>query len=62
MYRIAIWDKGMQLYLMDWIVCIGMDHPQFTARWDGAMIFGRFDAALKYHRQLKAMGYDPHIV
>ena len=61
MYRIYIQDRDVRLYLMDWIVSIGMDHPQFTTRHDHAMTFPRFDVALQYRNRLKALGYEPHI-
>lgn len=61
MYRIYIQYRDVRLWLLDWIVSVGMDHPQFTTSWDCAMTFERFGAALEYHGRLKALGYEPHI-
>ena len=61
MYRIYIQDRDVRLWLLDWIVSIGIDHPQFTTTYDYAMTFTSFDIALRYHRKLKALGYTPHI-
>lgn len=61
MYRIYIQDRDIRMWLLDWIVSIGIDHPQFSTRRDHAMTFRRFDIALEYHRRLKALGYEPHI-
>lgn len=61
MYRIYIQDRESRLWLLDWIVSIGMDHPQFTANRENAMKFDRFEAAMKYHRCLTNLGYTPHI-
>ena len=61
MYRIYIQDRDVRLYLMDWIISVGMDHPQFTTTRDHAMTFERFEDALKYHKRLKALEFEPHI-
>ena len=61
MYRIYIDDRDVRLYLLDWFVSIGMDHPQFTTKRDYAMRFDRFDSAFRYHERLTKLGYTPHI-
>ena len=61
MYRICIEDREMRLWLLDWIVLEDVDHPQFTAMVDIAMTFHSFDAALRYSRRLRTLGYRPHI-
>ena len=61
MYRIYIQDRDVRLYLMDWIVSIGIDHPQFTTKYDYAMAFKKLDIAMKYHDRLVSLGYEPHI-
>lgn len=63
MYRIYIEDREVRLYLMDWFVSIGVDHPQFTTKRDYAMLFVRFNAALRYHERPRKAGiYAAHRV
>ena len=61
MYRIYIQDREARLWLMDWIISIGIDHPLFTTKWDYSMKFREFKKALMYHGRLKEMGYEAHI-
>ena len=61
MYRIYIQDRGIRLWLLDWIISDGLEHLHFSTNHDLAMIFPRFNDALHFHTRLRALGYEPHI-
>lgn len=59
--RIYVENPGGILWLCDWIVAAGMDHPQFTDNVLYAMRFDRLRQTMPYVMRLKEMGYAPHV-
>ena len=59
--RISIEDPSGPLWLIDWIVAEGLDHPQFSPNILDAMSFDRLRQALPYLKRLKELGYKPHV-
>lgn len=62
LFHVYILDRGERMYLMDWIVEDGIDHPCFTTIRDRAMCFTRFDGANAYRKRLLRMHYQAHVV
>ena len=60
-YRIYIADGGTKFYLRDWVVSDDLDNLVFDVDRRYAMLFMKFDIAMKYREKMIIMNYHPHI-